>query len=127
MKDEAADQPVLNHIKELAAGEHRLYSHETLSDADRTRLAKINIELDQCWDLLRQRQALRDAGRSPNDAHVRPAEIVENYEQRCQRSRLERSSLITRRSRNDKDMYRRVAVPAYQWRISRSSIANDVV
>jgi Protein of unknown function (DUF2630) len=81
MKDEAADQPVLNHIKELAAEEHRLYSDETLSDADRTRLAKINIELDQCWDLLRQRQALRDAGRDPNDAHVRPAEIVENYEQ----------------------------------------------
>jgi Protein of unknown function (DUF2630) len=81
MKDEAADQPVLNHIKELAAEERRLYSDETLSDADRTRLAKINIELDQCWDLLRQRQALRDAGRDPNDAHVRPAEIVENYEQ----------------------------------------------
>jgi len=80
MKDEAADQPVLNHIKELAAEEHRLYSHEALGDADRTRLAKINIELDQCWDLLRQRQALRDAGRNPNDAHVRPAKIVENYE-----------------------------------------------
>jgi Protein of unknown function (DUF2630) len=42
---------------------------------------KINIELDQCWDLLRQRQALRDAGRNPDEAHVRPPEIVENYEQ----------------------------------------------
>lgn len=41
------------------------------------RLAKINIELDQCWDLLRQRQA----GHNPDEAHVRPPEIVENYEQ----------------------------------------------
>jgi Protein of unknown function (DUF2630) len=41
----------------------------------------IIVELDQCWDLLRQRQALQDAGRNPNEAHVRPPEIVENYEQ----------------------------------------------
>ena len=81
MKDEAEDQSVLNVIQQLAAEEHRLYEHEALTDADRARLTKINIELDQCWDLLRQRQALRDAGRNPNEAHVRPPEIVENYEQ----------------------------------------------
>jgi hypothetical protein len=81
MKDEAEDQPVLKVIQQLAEEEHQLYAHEALTDADRTRLAKINIELDQCWDLLRQRQALRDAGRNPNEAHVRPPDIVENYEQ----------------------------------------------
>jgi hypothetical protein len=58
-----------------------LFAHPQLSDVDRARLGKINVELDQCWDLLRQRQALRDAGRNPDDAHVRPPEIVENYEQ----------------------------------------------
>jgi hypothetical protein len=72
---------VLKHIQQLAAEEHRLFAHEALTDADRARLAKINIELDQCWDLLRQRQALQNAGRNPNEAHVRPPEIVENYEQ----------------------------------------------
>jgi hypothetical protein len=81
MKDEAEDQSVLKHIQQLAAEEHRLFAHEGLTDGDRARLAKINIELDQCWDLLRQRQALQDAGRNPNEAHVRSPEIVENYEQ----------------------------------------------
>ena len=81
MKDEAEDQSVLKHIQQLAAEEHRLFAHEALTDADRARLAKINIELDQRWDLLRQRQALQDAGRNPNEAHVRPPQIVENYEQ----------------------------------------------
>ena len=81
MKDEAEDQSVLKHIQQLAAEEHRLFAHEALTDADRARLAKINIELDQCWDLLRQRQALHVAGRNPKEAHVRPPEIVEKYEQ----------------------------------------------
>jgi hypothetical protein len=80
MKHEADDQSVLKGIRQLTDEEHRLYSHEAPTDADRARLAKINVELDQCWDLLRQRQALRDAGRNPDEAHVRPPEIVENYE-----------------------------------------------
>jgi len=42
-------------------------------------LAKINVELDQCWDLLRQRRALREFGRNPDEAEVRSAAIVENY------------------------------------------------
>jgi hypothetical protein len=81
MNDEANDQSVLKTIQQLADEEHRLYSHEALSDADRAHLEKINVELDQCWDLLRQRQALRDAGRNPDEAHVRPPDIVEGYEQ----------------------------------------------
>jgi Protein of unknown function (DUF2630) len=81
MKDESNDQPILKAIQQLAAEEHRLYEHGALTDADRVRLGDINVELDQCWDLLRQRQALRDAGRNPDEARVRSSEIVENYEQ----------------------------------------------
>ena len=81
MTDETEDQAVLKAIQELAAEEHRLYGHGSLTDTDRARLDKINIELDQCWDLLRQREALRNAGRNPNQAQARPPEIVENYEQ----------------------------------------------
>jgi hypothetical protein len=73
-RDKAEDQPVLRVIQQPAEEEHRLYEHEALTDADRARLARINIELDQCWDLLRQRQALRTAGRDPNEARVRPPE-----------------------------------------------------
>jgi hypothetical protein len=50
-----------------------------MSDAQRTRLTTINVELDQCWDLLRQRRALREFGRDPDEAEVRPAKVVENY------------------------------------------------
>ena len=81
MEQEAEDQFVLESIRQLAEEEHRLYSHEALTDADRARLAKINVELDQCWDLLRQRQALRNVGRNPEEAEVRPPEVVEGYEQ----------------------------------------------
>jgi hypothetical protein len=75
------DQPVLNRIQSLVSEEHRLYGQGALADADRERLATINVELDQCWDLLRQRRALRETGGDPNQAHVRPPEIVEKYEQ----------------------------------------------
>lgn len=49
MKDEATDQPVFKRIQELAAEEHRLFKHPELTNADRSRLAEINVELDQCW------------------------------------------------------------------------------
>jgi hypothetical protein len=80
MKDETTDQPILKSSQRLAAEEHRLFAHEARTDADHARLAEINVELDQCWDLSRQRQALRDAGRNPNKAHVRPPEIIATYE-----------------------------------------------
>ena len=41
----------------------------------------VEVELDQCWDLLRQRRALREAGRDPDAADARRPEVVENYEQ----------------------------------------------
>ena len=81
MKKSTSDQSVLNHIKGLAAEEHRLYEQESLAQADAAKLTKIEVELDQCWDFLRQRQARRAAGQDPSQARVRPPEIVENYEQ----------------------------------------------
>ncbi|MCS6302894.1 MAG: DUF2630 family protein [Nitrospira sp.] len=81
MADQAKDQPILDHIQNLVAEEHRLYSQGSLKESDQKRLTKIEVELDQCWDLLRQRRALRDVGQNPNDAQVRPPEVVEKYEQ----------------------------------------------
>jgi hypothetical protein len=81
MADQLNDRPLLDHIQKLASEEHRLFSHPSLSAADEERLAKIKIELDQCWDFLRQREALRDAGKDPAKAKLRPPKIVENYEQ----------------------------------------------
>ena len=52
-----------------------------MSDEERRRLADVEVELDQCSDLLRQRRALRETGQDPSEAHVRPPEVVENYEQ----------------------------------------------
>ena len=80
MSDTKEHPPVLGHIQKLAAEEHRLYGHATLTESDAKRLEAIRIELDQCWDLLRQRHALRDAGKNPDDAHVRPPGTVEGYE-----------------------------------------------
>jgi hypothetical protein len=79
MEVQKKDQPVLSHIQQLMSEEQRLHEQGGLADADRERLTKINVELDQCWDLLRQRRALRDAGRNPDQAEVRPANVVERY------------------------------------------------
>lgn len=76
----ATDQSVLKHIKELADEEHQLYEKGDLSDAQRQRLKAINVALDQYWDLLRQRRAKREFGENPDEAEVRPARIVEGYE-----------------------------------------------
>ena len=73
------DKNVLGHIEELVTEEKKLYAQGEMSDAERERLAKINVELDRCWDLLRQRRALREYGRDPDKAEVRPAKVVENY------------------------------------------------
>jgi hypothetical protein len=73
------DRNVLGHIEELVTEEKTLYAQGEMSDAERERLAKINVELDRCWDLLRQRRALREYGRNPDEAEVRPAKVVENY------------------------------------------------
>jgi hypothetical protein len=79
VKDQS-DQPVLGHIERLVAEEHKLYSQGALAEEDSSRLARIQVELDQCWDLLRQRRARREFGQDPREAHVRSPEIVEHYE-----------------------------------------------
>jgi hypothetical protein len=73
------DQTVLNHIEKLVSEEEALYAHGDPSIADRQRLGVINVELDRCWDLLRQRRARREFGEDPEDAKIRPASVVENY------------------------------------------------
>ena len=79
MPHHMTDQAVLLHIGRLVEEEKRLYATGTMSDQVRARLARIGVELDRCWDLLRQRRALREFGRNPDEAEVRPADVVENY------------------------------------------------
>ena len=74
------DGNALTRIEQLASEEHRLFEKGTLDDTERRRLSHIQIELDQCWDLLRQRRALREFGRDASDAQPRPPDIVEKYE-----------------------------------------------
>jgi hypothetical protein len=81
MAIEKKDQSVLDHIDSLVKEEERLYGRSELTDDDRQRLTELKIELDQYWDLLRQRRALREFGDDPGRAKVRAAKIVENYEQ----------------------------------------------
>jgi hypothetical protein len=79
-----SDEQVHGTIEQLVSEEHELWERESKgrsTDSDRRRLAEIKVQLDQCWDLLRQRRALREFGEDPDQAKVRPPEIVENYEQ----------------------------------------------
>jgi Protein of unknown function (DUF2630) len=76
------DPQIHGTIEQLVAEEHELWERESsgnASDADRQRLQEVKVSLDQCWDLLRQRRALREAGRDPDDADARPEEVVEKY------------------------------------------------
>ena len=78
------DSEIHGTIERLVGEEHELWEREgagTASDADRLRLGELKISLDQCWDLLRQRRALRRAGHDPDAADVRAPEVVERYEQ----------------------------------------------
>ena len=79
------DDDVIRGIGELVEEEHRLHSHASagnpLSDEDQERLRELEVRLDQCWDLLRQRRARRHAGEDAAEASVRPAEVVEGYRQ----------------------------------------------
>jgi hypothetical protein len=81
MVERTTDQSVLNKIETLVHEEQHLYGQGQLSDHDQVRLEKIQVELDQCWDLLRQRRARREFGQDPDGAKVRPASVVERYEQ----------------------------------------------
>jgi hypothetical protein len=81
MERERKDRPVLGRIQDLVDDEHRLYEQGSITEEGRRRLADLQVELDRCWDLLRQRRALREIGEDPARAQVRPADVVERYEQ----------------------------------------------
>jgi hypothetical protein len=79
-----ADENLSARIERLVAEEHDLRGREQTDNAealekDATRLRAIEVELDVCWDLLRQRRALRDAGENPSQARARDPDTVERY------------------------------------------------
>jgi hypothetical protein len=78
------DQEILGRIGALVEEEQRLRESNGeagLPEAERRRLASLEVALDQCWDLLRQRRARREFGLDPESAEARPADVVENYRQ----------------------------------------------
>jgi len=77
---DTTDQPVLGHIERLVAEEHKLYNQWAVTEEDSSRLTRIQVELDQCSDLLRQRRARREFGQDPKGAQVRSPEVVEHFE-----------------------------------------------
>jgi hypothetical protein len=70
---------IRDRIHALVTDEHNLRTHTNPSEEDRVRLRSIETELDQCWDLLRQRRALTDVGQDPDTAKARPVAEVEGY------------------------------------------------
>jgi hypothetical protein len=83
----ADDVDIRARIDQLIARQHEIREHLAAGESapdqadDRAALDVIEQTLDQCWDLLRQRQALREFGRDPGGAEVRPASEVEGYQQ----------------------------------------------
>jgi len=80
-----ADGPIIDRINQLAHEEEELWRRASdgggLTTDDQNRLKTLGVELDRCYDLLRQRQARREFGQDPDEAEARPAEVVENYRQ----------------------------------------------
>jgi hypothetical protein len=79
-----SDESITARIERLVAEEHELRSREQSDtsdslEADAARLRAVEVELDVCWDLLRQRRALREAGVSPDEAEAREPNTVERY------------------------------------------------
>jgi hypothetical protein len=79
------DTQFFDRINALSEEEERLYLQagdgHGLTDAERSRLRQIKVDLDRMYDLLHQREARRAAGQNPAEAELRPAEIVEHYDQ----------------------------------------------
>ncbi len=77
------DSDTLARIRDLVAEEkdlrEQLQHHDITESEEHDRLRRVEIELDQCWDLLRQRRALRETGGDPREAAVRPGDQVEGY------------------------------------------------
>jgi hypothetical protein len=78
------DRNILDRIGDLVAKEHELEQRHVgdgLDEQEAHQLHELEVALDQCWDLLRQRRARRSAGLDPDEAEVRPAPTVEGYRQ----------------------------------------------
>ena len=78
------DEGIRKSIERLVDEEHDLWEKEAAglgSEQDRRRLEELEVQLDQLWDLLRQRRALTQAGRDPDGARLRDPVTVERYEQ----------------------------------------------
>jgi hypothetical protein len=79
----AKDEDILAQVNHLVAEEKELRSklqhHEIDETEEHQRLRAVEVQLDQCWDLLRQRRALRETGGDPRQAQVRPPDEVEGY------------------------------------------------
>jgi hypothetical protein len=78
------DKDILRHIEEKVNEEHALLQKaedSTLPADEHERMKQLEISLDQCWDLLRQRRARRHAGLNPDEAKVRDPDIVEQNQQ----------------------------------------------
>ena len=76
------DRQVMDRIGALVEEEHALERQATgggLDEDQQARLHELEVQLDQCWDLLRQRRARRNAGQDPGTAEVRPEGTVEGY------------------------------------------------
>ena len=74
------DTTITHHITDLVTEEQELRSDADLTDEERQRLDDIQVELDRCYDLLRQRRARREYGKDPDQAEARDAETVEHYD-----------------------------------------------
>ena len=70
---------ILSRIHALVDEEHKLRQDTEHTDDDKSRMNKIEADLDQCWDLLRQRRAKRQYDENPDDASARPESTVESY------------------------------------------------
>ncbi len=78
------DNEILHNITRLVNEEHELMKQAEQGDLDETQQARIRdleVQLDQCWDLLRQRRARREFGLNPEEAKLRDPNIVEHYQQ----------------------------------------------
>ena len=84
MSDESIAKRIerlVSEEKELRGSEQKDRDDEGSLDADRERLRAVEVELDQCWDLLRQRRGKEEFGQDPDDAEARSEGTVENYRQ----------------------------------------------
>ncbi|HEX4248344.1 MAG TPA: DUF2630 family protein [Pseudonocardia sp.] len=78
------DREITAKITELVDQEHQLeraHVGRPLSEDEHAQMNELNVQLDQCWDLLRQRRARREMGQNPETAEVRGDRVVEGYQQ----------------------------------------------